>query len=90
MDFDGEVYLPEFLNTREKWVDCIRNTDNIHKFEQVMKKLLEDEKITAFDFYALMCFLEHYLTKQHKDESFSALLLLVESLINFILLSNGT
>ena len=51
---DDEVYLPEFLNTREKWVDCIRHTDNIHKFEEVMKKLLEDEKITAIDFYTLM------------------------------------
>ena len=80
---DDEVYLPEFLNTREKWVDCIRNTDNIHKFEEVMKKLLEDEKITAFDFYTLLCLLEHDLTEQHKDEAFSALLLLVESLINF-------
>ena len=80
---DDEVYLPEFLNTREKWVDCIRNTDNIHKFEEVMKKLLEDEKITAFDFYTLKCLLEHDLTEQHKDEAFSALLLLVESLIKF-------
>ena len=35
---DDEVYLPEFLNTREKWVDCIRNTDNVHKFEEVIKK----------------------------------------------------
>ena len=80
---DDEVYLPEFLNTREKWVDCICNTDNIHKFEEVMKKLLEDEKITAFDFYTLMGLLEYDLTEQHKDEAFSALLLLVESLINF-------
>ena len=37
-----------------------------------------------------MCLLEHDLTEQHKDEAFSALLLLVESLINFFLLSNGT
>ena len=59
---DDEVYLPEFLNTREKWVD---------------------EKITAFDFYTLMCLLEHDLTEHHKDEAFSALLLLVESLIHF-------
>ena len=81
--FDDEVYLPEFLNTKEKWVDCIRNTDNIHKYEEVMKKLLEDEKITAFDFYTLMCLLEHDLTEHHKDEAFSSLLLLVEALINF-------
>ena len=80
---DDKVYLPEFLNTREKLVDCIGNTDNIHKFEEVMKKLLKDEKITAFDFYTLMCLLEHDLTEQHKDEAFSALLLSVESLINF-------
>ena len=83
---DDEVYLPEFLNTREKWVDCICNTDNIHKFEEVMKKLLEDEKMTAFDFYTLICSLEHDLTEQHKDEAFSALLLLVESLINFFII----
>ena len=81
--FDDEVYLPEFLNTKEKWVDCIRNTDNIHKYEEVMKKLLEDEKITAFDFYTLMSLLEHDLTEYHKDEAFSSLLLLVEAVINF-------
>ena len=51
-----------------------------------MKKLLEDEKITAFDFYTLMCLLEHDLTEQHKDEAFSALLLLFESLINFFII----
>ena len=80
---DDEVYFSEFLNTREKWVDYIHNTDNIHKFEEVMKKLLEDEKITDFDFYTLMYLLEHDLTEQHKDEAFSALLLLVESLNRF-------
>ena len=33
-----------------------------------------------------MCLLEHDLTEQHKDEAFSALLLLVESLIIFFII----
>ena len=78
-----DIYLPEFLDNGAKWDECIHNTDNIDKFEEVMKKLLQDDKITAFDFYTIMCLLEGNLTECHNDKSFGALLLLVEALINY-------
>ena len=84
-----DFYVPEFLNTKEKWNDCVRNTDNLDKFEQVMRKLLEDEKITAWDFYTLMCALSNDLEEEHKNKSFSALLQLVESLINYFYYQMG-
>ena len=33
----------------------------LKKFEQLMNKLLEDEKITALDFYIIMCTLNYDL-----------------------------
>ena len=38
--FEDNLYIPEFMNTKEKWNDCVRNTDTVEKFEQVMNKLL--------------------------------------------------
>ena len=64
--FEDNLYVPEFLNTKEKWNDCVRNTDTVEKFEQVMNKLLEDNKITALDFYIIMCTLNYYLEEEHK------------------------
>ena len=42
----------------------------LKKFEQVMNKLLEDEKITALDFYVIMCALNYDLEQEHKNDSF--------------------
>ena len=48
-----------------------------------MNKLLEDEKITALDFYIIMCTLNYDLEQEHKNDSFHVLLLLVEALIHY-------
>ena len=80
---EDNLYVPEFLNTREKWNECVRNTDTVEKFEQVMNKLLEDKKITALDFYIIMCTLNYNLEEEHKNDSFYVLLQLVEALIHY-------
>ena len=81
--FEDNLYVPEFLNTKEKWNDCVRNTDTVEKFEQVMNKLLEDNKITALDFYIIMCTLNYDLEEEHKNDSFYVLLQLIEALIHY-------
>ena len=81
--FENNLYVPEFLNTKEKWNDCVRNTDTVEKFEQVMNKLLEDNKITALDFYIIMCTLNYDLDEEHKNDSFYVLLQLIEALIHY-------
>ena len=81
--YEDNLYVPEFLNTREKWNECVHNTDTVKKFEQVMNKLLEDEKITALDFYIIMCKLNYDLEQEHKNDSFYVLLQLVEALIHY-------
>ena len=81
--FEENLYVPEFLNTKEKWNDCVHNTDTVEKFEQVMNKLLEDNKITALDFYIIMCTLNYNLEEEHKNDSFYVLLQLVEALIHY-------
>ena len=78
--FEDNLYVPEFLNTKEKWNDYVCNTDTVEKFEQVMNKLLEDNKITALDFYIIICTLNYDL-EEHKNDSFYVLLQLIEALI---------
>ena len=80
---EDNLYVPEFLNTREKWDECVCNTGTVKKFEQVMNKLLEDEKITALDFYIIMCTLNYNLEQEHKNDSYYVLLQLVEALIHY-------
>ena len=78
-----DIYVPEFLNNREKWENCVSDTDNVVKFEKVMNKLLEDERMSSWDFYIIMCTLNHDLEEYHKNDSFTVLLELVEALINY-------
>ena len=80
---EDSIYVPEFLNTKEKWKNCVSDTNTVVKFEKVMNKLLDDEKISAWDFYILICTLNHDLEEEHKNDSFSVLLQLVEALINY-------
>ena len=81
--FEDNLYVPEFLNTKEKWNDCVRNTDTVEKFEQVMNKFLEDNKITVLDFYIIMCTLNYDLEEEHRNDSFYVLLQLIEALIHY-------
>ena len=77
------IYIPEFLNSIEKWNKCIYVTDTVYKFEKLMNKILNDPKITALDFYVLMKALHRDLVSYHKSDSFSSILKLVEALMSY-------
>ena len=77
------VYVPDFLNTTEKWNDCVYNTNTVKKYEQLVLKILDDNQVTALGFYLILETLSRDLQLFHKDNKFLGILNVLQELIMY-------
>ena len=77
----NNLYIPECLNTDEKWHLCISNTNSMDKYEKLILKLSEDNQMTPTNFYLLIKALCKDLQSYHKNDAFIIVLNLLEALI---------
>lgn len=75
--------LPEFLNTRDKYNECIRNTDTSAKFDEVFLKLLNDDSLTFSDVMNIISSVEKDVILVHNNEEIAAAMPLLDYLIRY-------
>lgn len=84
---DRPRYMPEFLNTQEKYDEVLQKTDSVMKFEEVALKILADERIDALDFYAILKALGDTLDLVHEKSGIKIMVDIVESTVKYLYFS---
>ena len=79
----GNIKYPEFLNTIEKYNECVRNTLIVKQFEDVFHKLLDDDTIPMLDCIKIMAKLEHDTIEVHGNKDLSCIIDMAEAIINY-------
>ena len=79
----GDIKYPEFLNTIEKYNECVRNTLTVKQFEDVFRKLLDDDTIPMLDCIKIMAKLEHDTIEAHGNKEISCIMDMAEAIINY-------
>ena len=79
----GDIKYPEFLNTIEKYNECVRNTLTVKQFEDVFRKLLDDDTIPMLDCIKIMAKLEHDTIEAHGNKDISCIMDMAEAIINY-------
>ena len=81
--------IPSFLNTEDKWNECVRNTDAIDKFENIFYKLLEDDDMYAVDILRIMKKLERYIVLVHESKDIYCVLDVVDLTLRYLITTAG-
>lgn len=77
-------FVPDFLNSKEKWDNVLFETDTVVKFEQVVMKILEDERVDVLDFYCLVKALGDSIDLIHEKIGIKKLTDVVDSMMKYI------
>lgn len=84
-DIEDSTYIPEFLNTRDKYNECVRSLDTSPKFDEVFHKLLCDDSLTFNQVMGIMTTLENDVMLVHNNKYIISVLPLIESLTRYML-----
>ena len=79
-----KVNYPEFLNTEEKWKECVQNTKTVAQFEDVFYKLLDDDSLTTLDILRLIKLLEQDVVLAHGNFSVYCVTDVIDSVIRYM------
>ena len=78
----SDIKYPEFLNTKEKYDECVRNILTVKNFEDVFRKLLDDDTLPVVDCLKIMAKLEHDTITTHGNNDVSCIMDMAEAIIN--------
>lgn len=81
--------IPSFLNTEDKWNECVRSIDSIDKFEEIFYKLLEDEDMFTVDILRIMKKLERDVVLVHGNKDIYCVLDVVDSTLRYLVTTAG-
>ena len=79
----SDIKYPEFLNTKEKYDECVRNILTVKNFEDVFHKLLKDDTLPMVDCLKIMAKLEHDMITTHGNNDVSCIMDMAEAIINY-------
>ena len=79
----SDIKYPEFLNTKEKYDECVRNILTVKQFEDVFRKLLDDDALPMTDCLKIMAKLEHDTITTHGNNDVSCIMDMAEAIINY-------
>ena len=65
---ESDPIFPPFLQGTEKWQHVVNTTNTAEKFEMLMYRILNDEYVSAFDFYKIIKRLEKDIKEKHQNE----------------------
>ena len=63
-----EISYPEFLNTVEKWNNCVQNVTLVERFEEIFYKILDDPSVSTLDMLRIMRKLESDIFLVHDNK----------------------
>ena len=77
------VTYPDFLNTKEKYDECVQNIRTVKEFEDVFHRLLADDTVSMLDMMKIMGKLEADTIATHGNNDVSCILDMAEAIINY-------
>ena len=81
------IYLPEFLNTEEKWCKLVQSTTSVDQFEEIFHKLLGDESVPTLDVLRIMRKLERDIYMVHGNKDIYCVMDVVDSIVWYMITS---
>ena len=79
----SDIKYPEFLNTKEKYDECVRNILTVKNFEDVFHKLLKDNTLPMVGCLKIMAKLEDDTITTHGNNDVSCIMDMAEAIINY-------
>ena len=80
-----EIILPEFLNTEEKYNKMIHEVNTLHKFEEIVLKLLSDDTLEMSNIFTLMKMIECDVILVNNLKEASSLIEMTETFMKYIM-----
>ena len=80
-----EIILPEFLNTEEKYNKMIQEVNTLHKFEEIVLKLLSDDTLEMSNIFTLMKMIERDVILVNNLKEASSLIKMTETFMKYIM-----
>lgn len=80
-----EVCYPEFLNTVEKWNECVRNITSVGQFEEIFYKIMDDPSVSTLDVLRIMRKLENDIFLVHGNKEIYCVMDIVDSIIRYMI-----
>lgn len=77
-------YVPEFLNSAEKYNKCIRKTNTAKKYEAVLMKLAFDRELNPFRLADIAKQMQKDLFMVHNMDIFSYIYDVVEGIVKYL------
>lgn len=77
------VKYPDFLNTKKKYTECVKNILTVKQFENIFLKLLQDDNISMIDIMKIMAKLEKDVVQLHGNNDILTVLDMAEAIINY-------
>ena len=82
------IKYPDFLNTEEKYNECVRNIVTVKQFEDVFRKILDDDSIPLIDLLKIMGKLEQDTITLTGNQDVKCIMDMAEAIINYHIISN--
>ena len=80
-----QIILPEFLNTEEKYNKMIHEVNTLHKFEEIVLKLLSDDTLEMSNILTLMKMIECDVILVNNLNEASSLIEMTETFMKYIM-----
>ena len=64
LKMSGDMKMPEFLNTKEKWDSVVESIDCVYKFDMLAVKILDEDDIDVFEFRDILRLLANDVKKK--------------------------
>ena len=80
-----EISYPEFLNTVEKWNDCVQNVTSVERFEEIFYKIMDDLSVSTLDMLRIMRKLESDIFLVHGNKEIYCVMDVVDSIIHYMI-----
>ena len=80
-----EISYPEFLNTVEKWNDCVRSITSVEQFEEIFYKIMDDPSVSTLDMLRIMRKLESNIFLVHSNKEIYCVMDVVDSIIHYMI-----
>lgn len=83
-----EVKYPEYLDTEEKWNECVQKMSGLGAFQEMHDKLLDDENVVTLDVLKIMKRLTKDSMDLHGNEDVMCLMEVVEAIMRYMVISH--